>query len=390
MPETTVLIIGDTPDTTDLVRLVLDARVPGSQQVLVSTAVDFADAMAGAAVDLVIVDPMVGWSEPGPLLDCVHRHQSKPPIIVFSPESDTTATLAGQVGAAYVARNNSGVLALSRSVSQALGLVVPEAKPVTPPAVLSTQVPEGESVTSSLEALALTAHDLKEPVRSVINHLSVLRHRHSESLDEEAAELVESAELAAQRMLETVSRTLQSPAGGETGGLPEEGPSDCDAILRTTLENLSDQVERTGATFTNDPLPVVDMQPTQLGQVFQNLISNALKFRGHKKVHVRIWLEEADDKYTIHVSDNGIGMDAEDAERVFGMFERAHDPRLYPGSGIGLAICKKAVESAGGSIWLESHLGRGTTVSFSLPRSEPSASRPKKGKTTGRSASKDA
>ena len=126
-------------------------------------------------------------------------------------------------------------------------------------------------------------------------------------------------------------------------------------------------IEESSAVITHDPLPTVLADPTQLGQVLLNLVGNAIKFRGDEPPVIRVGATRADDEWSFSVRDNGIGIDPQHAGRVFVIFQRLHGRKDYPGSGIGLAICKKIVERHGGRIWLESQPGQGATFYFTIP-----------------------
>ena len=144
-------------------------------------------------------------------------------------------------------------------------------------------------------------------------------------------------------------------------------PTDCGAVLDRTLGDLQFAIEDSGAEVTHDPLPTVNADDMQLGQVFQNLIGNAIKFRGEESPHVHVSAEQKGKEWVFSVRDNGIGIDPEQAERIFVIFQRLHTRDEYPGTGIGLAICKKVVERHGGRIWVESEPGKGSTFYFTIP-----------------------
>ena len=141
---------------------------------------------------------------------------------------------------------------------------------------------------------------------------------------------------------------------------------DCGAVLAKTLSNLQAAIAESGAIVTSDPLPTVVAEEVMLIQVFQNLISNSIKYRGEETPRIHVSAERDGEGWRFAVRDNGIGIDPQDTERVFGMFKRLHGSEM-PGTGIGLAICKKIVERQGGRIWVESEPGRGATFKFTIP-----------------------
>jgi light-regulated signal transduction histidine kinase (bacteriophytochrome) len=144
-------------------------------------------------------------------------------------------------------------------------------------------------------------------------------------------------------------------------------PSDSNTILGQALANLETAIAETGAVITHDQLPVIKVDTAQLTQLFQNLISNAIKFRSQQPPKIHIAARRDERQWLFSVKDNGIGMQPEYFERIFVIFQRLHTRAEYPGTGIGLAICKKIVERHGGHIFVESELGHGSTFSFIIP-----------------------
>jgi light-regulated signal transduction histidine kinase (bacteriophytochrome) len=152
-----------------------------------------------------------------------------------------------------------------------------------------------------------------------------------------------------------------------THGKPFE-PTDCAIIMERTLVNLKVAIEESNAVVTHDPMPTVTADDVQLNQVFQNLIGNAIKFHSEgTQPEVHIGVAQRETSWVFSVRDNGIGIDPQHFERIFMVFQRLHNHQAYPGTGIGLAVCKKIVERHGGRIWVESELGKGTTFFFTLP-----------------------
>jgi light-regulated signal transduction histidine kinase (bacteriophytochrome) len=148
-------------------------------------------------------------------------------------------------------------------------------------------------------------------------------------------------------------------------------PTDCGAVLRTVCANLRAAIEESGAVVITDPLPTVMADETQLVQLFQNLLGNAIKFRGDKPVLIYVGAERRGNDWLFRLRDNGIGIEPQYVERIFLIFQRLHGRSQYPGTGIGLAIAKKIVERHAGRIWVESEPGKGSTFYFTLPAREP-------------------
>jgi light-regulated signal transduction histidine kinase (bacteriophytochrome) len=144
-------------------------------------------------------------------------------------------------------------------------------------------------------------------------------------------------------------------------------PTDCAALLNDVLANLVVAIRESGVVITHDRLPTLIADRTQMAQLFQNLIGNAIKFRGDEAPAIQIRAEQKKGEWLFAVRDNGIGMEAQYFERIFGVFQRLHTRREYAGTGIGLALCKKIVERHGGQIWVESEPGQGSTFYFTIP-----------------------
>jgi PAS domain S-box-containing protein len=228
-----------------------------------------------------------------------------------------------------------------------------------------------------LEQFAYVAsHDLQEPLRMITSYTQLIAKRYKEQLDTDAREFMHFAVDGAMRMQKLIQGLLEYSRVG-TRGKPF-AQTKCDDILAAALANLKLAIEESGATVTRDPLPEIMADPVQLTQLFQNLMGNALKFRGHDapRIHIGVERKARVDAASLNVPpyewifcvrDNGIGIEPQYFERIFVIFQRLHTQDKYPGTGIGLAICKKIVERHGGRIWLASKPGEGTSFYFALP-----------------------
>ena len=223
---------------------------------------------------------------------------------------------------------------------------------------------------SELEQFAYVAsHDLQEPLRKVASFCQLLERRYSGELDERGEQYLRFAVDGAKRMQVLINDLLAFSRVGRI--TREQTLVDCDELVAQVLENYSEVIERTNATVEVADLPTVRGEESLLGGVFGNLISNALKFHGEQPPHVRVDVERTGEYWTFTVSDNGIGIDTEYAERIFVIFQRLHHKDDYPGTGIGLAMCRKIIEYHGGRIWLDnSENDAGTTFKFTLPAVE--------------------
>lgn len=199
----------------------------------------------------------------------------------------------------------------------------------------------------------------------VSSYLQLLARRYRGRLDEDADAFIGYAVDGAERMKRLINDLLSyARLGARTKPF---GPVDCNTVLEGVRTNLGLQLQESQAELQADPLPTVTGDPTLLLQLFQNLIGNALKFRGKEAPRVSLSAEKAGAFWTFRVRDNGIGLDPECAERIFVIFGRLHTQSEYPGTGIGLALCKKIVERHGGRIGVDSSPGTGSTFWFTLP-----------------------
>ena len=226
---------------------------------------------------------------------------------------------------------------------------------------------------TDLEQFAcIASHDLQEPLRTVAGFVTLLRDRYRGKLDDEADKFIDFAVDGVSRMSQLIQDLLAYSRVGTHGKQPE--PTPCGQSLENALTNLQTSISKQNAKITHDPLPVVMADAAQLSQLFQNLIGNAVKFR-HDDVppEIRIGAERQSNQWVLWVKDNGIGIPPDQYDRIFEVFERLHGQKKYPGSGVGLAICRKIVERLGGRIWVESTVGKGTTFYFTLPDAGGSA-----------------
>lgn len=236
---------------------------------------------------------------------------------------------------------------------------------------LARKTRELEHSNAELEQYAAAAaHDLKSPLVAVGGYLQLLRRKLGEDLDPACAEYLAQAVRGTERMEALIEDLLAYARIGKGERRPEL--VDAGAALDEALANLAAEIQGAGARITRDPLPVVPGHPREFVQLFQNLVENAVKFRGEASPQVHVGVQEDPQEWLFSVRDDGIGIDPAHADKVFGLFERLHGPAEYPGTGLGLALCKKVVESRGGRIWVESEPGRGATFFFTVPKTEGS------------------
>lgn len=218
---------------------------------------------------------------------------------------------------------------------------------------------------ADLEQFAYVAsHDLQEPLRAVVSYLQLLERRYQGQLDERADKYIRHAVEGAHRMQALIEDLLTYSRVGRRGAA--FAPTDATLALDRALTNLRSAIEASDACITVAALPSVLADRSQLTQLFQNLIGNAIKFRGAARPEVRVAAWREGGAWHFVVQDNGIGIEPEYRDRIFAIFQRLHTRDEYPGTGIGLAICRRVVERHGGRIWVESALGQGSAFHFTL------------------------
>jgi len=237
-------------------------------------------------------------------------------------------------------------------------------------AKLKETLAELTSSNTELQQFAyIASHDLQEPLRMVASYTQLLARRYKGKLDADADEFIAFAVDGANRMQRLLNDLLLYSRVG-TRGKPLQ-PTSSETVLEAALANLRLAITESQAIITHDyPLPIVLADETQLLQLFQNLIGNALKFRAEQPPQVHISAQPEDQAWLFSVRDNGIGLEPQYAERIFVIFQRLHTRENYPGTGIGLAVCKRIVERHGGRIWVESQPDQGAIFYFTLPKAK--------------------
>jgi signal transduction histidine kinase len=223
---------------------------------------------------------------------------------------------------------------------------------------------------AELEQFAYVAsHDLQEPLRMIANYTQLLAERYLGKLDEQADKYIRYSVDGAVRMQALIQDLLKLCRVGNTEIKPRT--TECRALVEQAVKNLQAAVDESGAVVNWNGLPAVTADPSQLTQVFQNLIANAIKFRGAETPVIRIDSEKKDHEWVLTVSDNGIGIPAESWQDIFVIFRRLHTRTEYAGNGIGLSICKKIIERHGGKVWIEAQSMPGSCFKFTLPTKPP-------------------
>jgi len=211
----------------------------------------------------------------------------------------------------------------------------------------------------------VASHDLQEPLRTVASYAQLLSRRYKNKLDKDADEFIDYMVGGVMRMHTLLNDMLAYSRVTESKDQPFAS-ANLNAVLQSALMNLDHSITESHAEITHDPLPTVDGDEVQLSQVFQNLIGNAIKYKSDEPPQIRISATNSSDEWTICVCDNGIGLDPQYKDRIFGIFKRLHGREL-PGTGMGLAICKRIIERHNGRIWVDSAVGKGSKFCFTLP-----------------------
>ncbi len=218
-----------------------------------------------------------------------------------------------------------------------------------------------------LEQFAYVAsHDLQEPLRMVSNYCQLLGRRYKGRLDADADDFINYAVDGAQRMQRLIDDLLAYSRVGSRRGKPVR--TQVESAFQEAVRNLAASIQESGATITHDVLPELEADPNQLTQLLQNLLGNAIKFRGKQGPKIHVSAEKRNGEWLLGVHDDGIGIAPEYREQIFVIFQRLNAKQDYPGTGIGLAICKKIMDTHGGRIWVEPKAGPGTTFRFVFPR----------------------
>jgi PAS domain S-box-containing protein len=253
-------------------------------------------------------------------------------------------------------------LAMMKAVSDQVAIAMERKQTVE---ILRQTADELARSNRDLEQFAYVAsHDLQEPLRTVAGYLQLIERRYRSKLDKDADEFIDFAVDGALRLKQLINDLLSYSRVG-TRGRPFE-PTNCNDVLEVVLDGLGGVIRDSHSTVTHDTLPTIMGDGSQIAQLFQNLIANAIKFRSDEPPRIHVSAKRAGTQWQFSVRDNGIGMEPQYFDRIFVVFQRLHTRARYPGTGIGLAICKKIVDRHGGRIWVESESGKGSTFYFTL------------------------
>lgn len=379
-----VLIIEDSVADSELILRELRRTGFDASGTVVRTAGEFRESLTKVLPDVILADYNLGEWRGMDALEILRQKSLQIPLILVSGAlGDETAVECIKQGASdYVLKDKLGRLphAINRALQEKrLRFERQEADEK-----LSRKVEQLARSNRDLEQFAYVAsHDLQEPLRMVSAYTQLLGERYRGKLDEQADKYIHYAIDGATRMQDLIHDLLRfSRVGREEMAFQT---TDCNIVVRQAINNLQASIHETASTVSCKRLPVLMANGPQLEQVFQNLISNAIKFRDGAVPFIEISAESKDNSWIFSVSDNGIGIAPEHADVIFSIFQRLHTRIEYSGNGIGLSICKKIIEQHGGKIWLGNHSGPGCTFNFSIPAMENGASK-KNGENQGSTA----
>jgi signal transduction histidine kinase len=334
--------------------------------VVVQTEAEFEEQLRAHRPDVVIADYNLPQWKGMEALEVLRRGGLDIPLILVSGAlGDVTAVECIKKGATdYVLKD--GLARLPEAVRRALQEKHLLGLRRQAEEELARKAEELARSNAELEQFAyIASHDLQEPLRMVASYTQLLGERYRGKLDENADKYIGYASEGAIRMQTLIQDLLAFSRVGRKNSTSRR--VDCDAEMAEVMMSMDLAMRESGARVTYAALPVVWADRSRMAQLFQNLIGNAIKFRGKDAPEISVQAEKVGSQWLFSVSDNGIGIEPQYAENIFVVFRRLHTRAEYPGNGIGLAICKKIVEHHGGKIWVESERGHGSTFKFTLP-----------------------
>ena len=354
-----VLVVEDNASDSELMLHALKNIGYESECEVVQSADEFTDRIRKNEFDIILADyRLPGWNGMETVAMVRQEDLDIPVVLVSGALGELKAVECIKQGAAdYVLKDN--LARLPQAVRRAI-----EEKDLRE----ENRRTQEELARSNrdLEQFAYVAsHDLQEPLRMVATYTQLLAERYQGKLDENADKYIHYAVEGALRMQELVKDLLAFSRVGRKQETVRD--MDCNLVLRNVIANLQSLIQESGARINYEALPVLVSDPSELLQLFQNLIGNAIKFRRAEPPEIRITAKKNKKEWLFSVEDNGIGIAPQHVEDVFVIFKRLHTREEYPGSGIGLAICKKIVEHNQGQIWVESQPGLGSRFYFTWP-----------------------
>jgi signal transduction histidine kinase len=361
-----VLLVEDNPADIELISATLRRNGFEVCGDVAQTAEEFSSRIRAAHYDLILADYNLPQWKGTEALDILCRENLDVPLIVV------TGYLGEEKAVEYIKQGAADCVLKDRlarlpsSVRRALEEKRLRDQRRQAQEELAQKITELARSNAELEQFAYVAsHDLQEPLRMIANYTQLLAERYRGKLDEQAEKYIHYSVDGAVRMQTLIQDLLKFSRVGRAELEPRT--TDCRGVVEQALKNLQAAVEESGAVVNWNGLPTVMADSSQLTQVFQNLIANAIKFHGAEIPAVQIEAEKKEREWVFTVSDNGIGIPAENRQDIFVIFRRLHTRDEYAGNGIGLSICKKIIERHGGKIWIQAQAQPGSCFKFTLP-----------------------
>ncbi|MGH9254465.1 MAG: sensor histidine kinase [Vicinamibacterales bacterium] len=366
-----ILLIDSSAGDLALSKLLLERELPSATITIAPDALAVADAVTAGVPDVAVVAADLAWANVKELVAGIRRRAPKTAIVLFGHESDITARALdpGLACEGVIRKNSAGFLALGNIITEVLARRHRPAAGATTTADTSASI-RGARDQDMREIALVFSHDFREPVQQIAR----LARRG------QAAEATDGATQALQQVLECAERASNMLDGmieylAVTEREAKPSPVDLNVCLNKALDYLRSAIDESHAEIRAAPLPISVGDEHQLVHLFQNLLSNAIKFRGRERPVVTITCEARGHQWLLGFHDNGIGIPPAFAERIFDLGKRLHTREEYPGSGIGLALCRRIVERHGGRIWVVPKEGGGSTFNVLLPRQAGEAAR---------------
>lgn len=359
-----ILLVDSNAGDSALSALLLQREIPQARVTAAIDAMALAEALAGAPPDVAIVAADLGWARPGELVATIVRRHPSTALVLFGHESDIVAHALnpGLACDGLVRKSGSGFLGLAAVVTQALERG--RARAAAAAADARRAAPADERSQQEMRDIALVfSHDLKEPLQQITRLARIGQAADDPKIATRSFQRVLDCATRANTMLDGMLDYLRV-AGRDAAPVPV----DLNLCFTRAVENVRSLIDEAHAQIRAAQLPTTVGDELQLLHLFQNLLSNALKFRGRERPAIEVSVEARDHQWLLAFRDNGIGIAPPFLERIFTMGQRLHTREEYPGTGIGLALCRRIVERHGGRIWAESAGAGGSTFYVMLPQ----------------------
>lgn len=364
----TVLLVDDGAQDRQLIGLVLRGAFGEVSIEEAADAAALARALSQGRFGLVITEHQLSWTRGAEVIALIRELRPEVPVVVLtaSPLAEVALKLLHLGYDALVPKTSTGYAELGAVLNRLVAGSRRRALEHRPSdqGTIAAGVPRPRATDESAELAYVVSHDLRQPLNQVVRYLELIEEKAGARLEKSERELLAQARRGALRLETLVDGVHRYASAGKRGALT---PISLEQVLVRVLERLADERQASQAEVTHDSLPTVQASAPQMDQLFSNLLANAFKFRGAKPARVHVGAQANGDHWRLSVSDQGIGIDPKDAERIFGLFQRLHTDSEYPGSGIGLALCKRIVARHGGRLWVDSMPGAGATFYWTLP-----------------------